>query len=206
MLFVCHPKICISTVFSFSWGHFNSREKLKIMLMQKFGVTNKEHYGMLWHFLEWSIVFLFPLFQTRALLYTLSVPSSVDKWHSTINAFCLLVNDDLLVLNVNTCHRLVRPIIKRMKYTALSPYLHWLCCHLSRHVKQSSQWIFFIRNIRKRKHPLTWTSIDLQSRNSSWAIEIVTFASLLMNARRDARLNTTTSETGNTGNTKWRRD
>ena len=25
------------------------------MLMQKFGVTNKEHYGMLWYFLEWSI-------------------------------------------------------------------------------------------------------------------------------------------------------
>ena len=25
------------------------------MLMQTFGVTNKEHYGMLWYFLEWSI-------------------------------------------------------------------------------------------------------------------------------------------------------
>ena len=25
------------------------------MLMQKFGVTNKERYGMLWYFLEWSI-------------------------------------------------------------------------------------------------------------------------------------------------------
>ena len=24
------------------------------MLMQIFGVTNKEHYGMLWYFLEWS--------------------------------------------------------------------------------------------------------------------------------------------------------
>ena len=23
----------------------------------KFGVTNKEHYGMLWYFLEWSITF-----------------------------------------------------------------------------------------------------------------------------------------------------
>ena len=27
------------------------------MLMQNFGVTNKEHYGMLWYFLEWSIAF-----------------------------------------------------------------------------------------------------------------------------------------------------
>ena len=24
--------------------------------MQNFGVTNNEHYGMLWYFLEWSIV------------------------------------------------------------------------------------------------------------------------------------------------------
>ena len=28
------------------------------MLLQTFGVTNKEHYGMLWYFLEWSIVSL----------------------------------------------------------------------------------------------------------------------------------------------------
>ena len=27
------------------------------MLMQNFGVTNKEHYGMLWYFLEWSIFY-----------------------------------------------------------------------------------------------------------------------------------------------------
>ena len=49
------PKFCISIAFSFSWGHFNSQEKLKTMLMQNFGVTNEEHYGMLWYFLEWSI-------------------------------------------------------------------------------------------------------------------------------------------------------
>ena len=29
-----------------------AQEKLKTMLMQNFGVTNKEHYGMLWYF--WS--------------------------------------------------------------------------------------------------------------------------------------------------------
>ena len=52
MLFVCHLKVCISIVSSFSWGHFNSQEKLKTMLMQNFGVTNEEHYGMLWYF--WS--------------------------------------------------------------------------------------------------------------------------------------------------------
>ena len=32
-----------------------SQEKLETMLIQIFGVTNKEHYGMLWYFLEWSI-------------------------------------------------------------------------------------------------------------------------------------------------------
>ena len=30
-------------------------EKLKTMLVQNFGVTNKERYGMLWYFLGWSI-------------------------------------------------------------------------------------------------------------------------------------------------------
>ena len=46
--------LCLSPqiVFIFSWGHFNSQEKLKTMLMQNFGVTNKEHYGMLRYF--WS--------------------------------------------------------------------------------------------------------------------------------------------------------
>ena len=52
MLFICHPKFCINIVFSFSCGHFSSQEKMKTMLMQNFGVTNKDHYGMLWYF--WS--------------------------------------------------------------------------------------------------------------------------------------------------------
>ena len=45
-------KFCISIVFSFSWELKWPQEKLKTMLMQNFGVTNKEHYGMLWYF--WS--------------------------------------------------------------------------------------------------------------------------------------------------------
>ena len=49
------PKFCISIVFSFSWELKRPQEKLKTMLMQKFGVTKKEYYGMLWYFLEWSI-------------------------------------------------------------------------------------------------------------------------------------------------------
>ena len=46
------PKFCISIVVSFSWELKWPQEKLKTMLMQNFGVTNKEHYGMLWYF--WS--------------------------------------------------------------------------------------------------------------------------------------------------------
>ena len=46
------PKFYISIVFSFSWELKWPQEKLKTMLMQNFGVINKEHYGMLWYF--WS--------------------------------------------------------------------------------------------------------------------------------------------------------
>ena len=71
MLFSSPQKICISIVFSFSWGHFNSQEKLKTMLMQNFGVTNKEHYGMLWYF--WSIVII--EFARATLSHSLLRPS-----------------------------------------------------------------------------------------------------------------------------------
>ena len=59
MLFVCDLKI-----FSFSWGHFNSQEKLKTMLMQNFGVTNIEHHGMLWYFLQWSFAIISAVIST----------------------------------------------------------------------------------------------------------------------------------------------
>ena len=56
MLLFITPKVCISIVFSFFWAHFNSQEKLKTMLIQNLGVTNKKHYDTLWYFLEWSIL------------------------------------------------------------------------------------------------------------------------------------------------------
>ena len=56
MLLVCNPKILHKHCFRFSWGHFNFHEKLKTIVMQSFGAKNKEHYGMLWYFLEWSII------------------------------------------------------------------------------------------------------------------------------------------------------
>ena len=45
------PKNFVQALFSVSLA-----EKLKTMLMQNFGVANKERYGMLWYFLEWSII------------------------------------------------------------------------------------------------------------------------------------------------------
>ena len=47
------PKFCVNFVFSFSWELKWLQEKLKTMLIQNFGVTNEEYYGMLWYFLEW---------------------------------------------------------------------------------------------------------------------------------------------------------
>ena len=87
MLFVCHPKFCISIVFSFSWGFVNSQEKLKTMLMQNFGVTNKEHYGMLWYFLEWSISSNVPRFsQLFPHIYKLCIFSFPRKRPAPVTA------------------------------------------------------------------------------------------------------------------------
>ena len=50
MLFVCLPKILHKHCFQF---HFEVKmASRETMLMQNFGVTDKEHYGMLWYFLE----------------------------------------------------------------------------------------------------------------------------------------------------------
>ena len=46
------PKFCIIIVFSLSWELKWPQEKLKTMLAQNFGVTNKEYYSMLWHLLH----------------------------------------------------------------------------------------------------------------------------------------------------------
>ena len=46
----------MSIVFSFSWELKWPHKKLKTMLMQNFEVTNKDCYGMLWYFPEWSVI------------------------------------------------------------------------------------------------------------------------------------------------------
>ena len=103
MLFVCLPKFCISIVLSFSWGFFNSQEKLKTMLMQNFGVTNKEHYGMLWYFLEWSIVT--GLFCNRAQVPSPQFPSPWSAGESLVNltSFSLFYEQHANKLTID-CH------------------------------------------------------------------------------------------------------
>ena len=57
MLFVCHPKSLHKHCFQFQLGPFlKLPREIEDKLMQNFGVTKKEHYGMLRYFLEWSIV------------------------------------------------------------------------------------------------------------------------------------------------------
>ena len=56
MLFVCRPKILHKYCLQFLLGIKMAQEKLNTMLMLNFGLTDKQHYGMLWYFLEWSIV------------------------------------------------------------------------------------------------------------------------------------------------------
>ena len=55
MLFVCHSKILHKHCFQFLLGVKMAPRETENNAYAKFGVTNKEHYEMLWYFLEWSI-------------------------------------------------------------------------------------------------------------------------------------------------------
>ena len=84
------PKFCRIIVFSFSWELNGPQEKLKIMLIQNFWVTNKEHYGMLWYFLEWSITYtnfrMKSIFNRRVYInYNLGNFNKASKQATTIS-------------------------------------------------------------------------------------------------------------------------
>ena len=56
--------------------------------MQNFGVTNKEHYGMLWYFLEWSIIAPFHSTSLHKIEFNVEVnlpcvPESVFDAHAS---------------------------------------------------------------------------------------------------------------------------
>ena len=55
MLFVCHPEILHKHCLQFLLGVKMAPRETENNAYAKFGVTNKEHYGMLCYFLEGSI-------------------------------------------------------------------------------------------------------------------------------------------------------
>ena len=55
MLFVCHCKILHKHCLQFLLGVKMAPRETENNAYAKFGVTNKEHYGMLWYFLECSV-------------------------------------------------------------------------------------------------------------------------------------------------------
>ena len=55
MLYVCHCKILHEHCLQFLLGVKMARIETGNNAYAKFGVANKEHYGMLWYFLECSI-------------------------------------------------------------------------------------------------------------------------------------------------------
>ena len=55
MLFVCRPKILHKHCLQFLLAVKMAPRETENKAYAKFGVTNKELYGMLWYFLEWSI-------------------------------------------------------------------------------------------------------------------------------------------------------
>ena len=55
MLFVCHSNIWHKHCLKFLLGVKMAPRENENNALAKFGVTNKEHYGMFWYFLERSI-------------------------------------------------------------------------------------------------------------------------------------------------------
>ena len=56
MLFVCHPTILHKHCLQFLLVAKMALRETENNAYAKFWDDNKEHYGMLWYFLEWSII------------------------------------------------------------------------------------------------------------------------------------------------------
>ena len=55
------------------WYFLEWPRETETVLMQNLGVTNKEHYGMLWYFLEWSI----DLLQMNIIINTITITITI---------------------------------------------------------------------------------------------------------------------------------
>ena len=67
MFFVCDPKFLHKHCLQFLLGVKIAPRETETTFMQNFGETEKEHYGMLWYFLEWSIG-LFGIFTVQTMV------------------------------------------------------------------------------------------------------------------------------------------
>ena len=69
MLFVCHSKILHKPCLNFLLGVKRAPRETENNAYAKFGMTNKEHYSMLWYFLElgqFSLLFILPFTKTKS--------------------------------------------------------------------------------------------------------------------------------------------
>ena len=73
MLFVCRPKFFRKHCLQFLLGVKMAPRETENNAYAKFGVTNKEHYGMLWYFLEWLIILhstkSYPVYCKHSFIY-----------------------------------------------------------------------------------------------------------------------------------------
>ena len=133
------------------------------MLMQNFGVTDKEHHGMLWYFLEWSIM---------AIVCNFNCISEVNEDLKEISIWCcrnsLLINPDktkLLYVGVPQLMRtLPTPLPSAtMLGTQIKPVTVakdlgvYIDCHLNfnEHItKTASDCMFKLTRVNRIKHLL----------------------------------------------------
>ena len=138
--------------------------------MQNFGVTDKEHHGMLWYFLEWSIM---------AIVCNFNCISAVKEDLKEISIWCcrnsLLINPDktkLLYVGVPQLMRtLPTPLPSAtMLGTQIKPVTVakdlgvYIDCHLNfnEHItKTASDCMFKLTRVNRIKHLIDKKNIDL---------------------------------------------
>ena len=81
------------------------------MLMQNFGVTNKEYYGMLWYFLEWSIG---PIGSWSKGVFELRMSTGSEDF-----SILMIPREKLQVINVPLGRAFVKKKKKRRKHFRL---------------------------------------------------------------------------------------
>ena len=89
MLFIFHSEILHRHCLQFLLGVKMAPRETENNAYAKFGVTNKEHYGMLWYFLEWSI---------EAINFTLYILSTDKEIFKSSNPYLTFSSSKSLVI------------------------------------------------------------------------------------------------------------